>query len=45
MGEEESRKPVENKQKAVYACMVCKNMFSEPGMCPDCDQVLKKGAA
>ena len=32
------------KQKAVYACVVCEGMFKDPGMCPDCNQVLKKGA-
>jgi len=33
-----------DKQKAVYACTICKSMFKEDGMCPDCDTVLKKGA-
>ncbi len=34
--------PIEERQKAVYACMMCKNMFNDKGMCPDCDVVLKK---
>ncbi len=37
-------KPQVDKQKALYACMVCKGMFKDPGMCPDCDGVLKKSA-
>ena len=32
------------KQKAIYACTICKGMFKESGMCPDCDGVLKKHA-
>lgn len=34
----------ENENKAMYACMVCKSMFRKAGMCPNCDQVLKKKA-
>ena len=41
---EEMKKQEEEKRKAIYACMVCKSMFKKPGMCPGCDQMLKKKA-
>lgn len=25
----------------VFACNVCKKVYKKPGMCPDCDVVLK----
>lgn len=31
-------------KKAIYACLACKSIFKEPGMCPDCNAVLKKRA-
>ncbi|MBI4176023.1 MAG: hypothetical protein HY518_02380 [Candidatus Aenigmarchaeota archaeon] len=34
----------EKREKDIYACMVCRSMFKQPGMCPDCDRVLKKKA-
>ena len=35
----------EEKQKAIFACLACKAIFKDPGMCPNCDMVLKKKAA
>lgn len=43
--DEKTKKLIEKKQKAIYACMICKQMFKDPGMCPDCDKILKKSAA
>ena len=44
MAENKPGKAEIEKQKAVYACTICKGMFKESGMCPDCDTVLKKPA-
>jgi len=35
---------IEKRQKAIYACMVCKGMFKDPGYCPNCNIVLKRKA-
>ncbi len=32
------------RQKAIYACLVCNEMFKDPGLCPNCSVVLKKKA-
>jgi len=38
-------KKVTQKEKEIYKCLVCKAMFKEAGMCPNCNVVLKKPAA
>ena len=35
----------EEKEKAIYACLACKAIFKDAGMCPNCNLVLKKKAA
>lgn len=35
----------EEMEKMVYACLACKAIFKEPGMCSNCNLVLKKKAA
>ena len=32
------------KEKMIYACLLCKQMFKDPGLCPNCNIVLKKKA-
>ena len=34
----------EEKEKMIYMCILCKHMFKDPGLCPNCNTVLKKGA-
>lgn len=34
----------EEEQKAMYACLACKAIFKEAGMCPNCNMLLKKKA-
>ena len=34
----------EEQEKQIYACLACKAMYKDAGMCPNCNLVLKKKA-
>ena len=34
----------EEDEKMVYACLACKSIFKDSGLCPNCNVVLKKKA-
>ncbi|MBI4021264.1 MAG: hypothetical protein HY369_03405 [Candidatus Aenigmarchaeota archaeon] len=42
--DQEAAAQAEKQEKLLYACLACRATFKDPGMCPDCDAVLKKKA-